>query len=169
MKGIDMKTLLPSLGLAGLLMLSAGAASAGTVSVAFSHPGDYQDMPFSPVDREQVMKELSDHFERLGKRLPQGQELRIDVLDVDLAGRIYPNFRGRGDLRVLRGGADWPHMLVRYSLVSGGQVIATGEDQLSDMTYLGRINRYSDGDALRYEKRMIDDWFTQKFAPHKRG
>jgi hypothetical protein len=169
MKGIDMKSLLPSLGLAGLVMLSAGGVSAGVVTVAFSQPGNYQDMPFSPIDREQVIKDLGGHFARLGKRLPQDQELRIEVLDVDLAGRIYPNFRGRDDLRILRGGADWPHMRVRYSLVSNGQVIASGEDQLSDMMYLGRISRYSDGDTLRYEKRMIDDWFTQKFAPRKRG
>lgn len=163
-----MNTNLKHLALAGLVLLSAGGASAA-VTVAFSHPENFRDLPFSPIDREHVLKELGEHFALLGKRLPPGQDLRVEVLDLDMAGRIYPNFRGREDIRVLRGGADWPHMVVRYSLVSNGQVIASGEDQLSDMMYLNRINRYSDGDTLRYEKRMIDDWFKEKFAARKQG
>jgi hypothetical protein len=163
-----MKTILKSMALAGLVLLSAGGASAA-VTVAFSHPEKYQDMPFSPTDREQVLKDLGEHFARLGKDLPPGQDLRVEVLDIDLAGRIHPNSRGRQDIRVLRGGADWPTMLVRYRLESNGQVIASGEDRLSDMNYLGRISRYADGDTLRYEKRMIDDWFKKKFAVRKQG
>jgi hypothetical protein len=163
-----MNTKLQGLALAGLVLLSAGGASAA-VTVAFSHPEKFNDMPFSRTDREQILKDLSEHFAHLSARLPQGQDLRIEVLDLDLAGRIHPNFRGQQDVRVLRGGADWPHMLVRYTLESNGKVIASGEDNISDMMYLDHINRYSDGDRLRYEKRMIDDWFTKKFAPRKRG
>jgi hypothetical protein len=29
------------------------------------------------------------------------------------------------------------------------------------MNYLGHLNRYPDGDRLRYEKQMIDDWFAK--------
>jgi hypothetical protein len=36
--------------------------------------------------------------------------------------------------------------------------------QLSDMNYLYHLTRYSDGDALRYEKQMIDDWFEKDIA-----
>jgi hypothetical protein len=32
------------------------------------------------------------------------------------------------------------------------------------MSYLQRINRYSTSDALRYEKKMIDDWFENTFG-----
>lgn len=163
-----MNTQLKTLALAGLVLLSAGGASAG-VTVAFTHPEQYRDMPFAPSDREQVLKDISEHFAYLSARLPQGQDLRVEVLDLDLAGRIHPNFRGAQDIRIMRGGADWPHMQVRYTLVSNGQVIGSGEDHLRDMTYMNRINRYSSGDALRYEKRMIDDWFSEKFAPRKRG
>lgn len=163
-----MNTNLRTLALAGLVLLSAGAASAA-VTVAFSHPENFQDLPFAPTDREQVLKDLSEHFTLLGKALPAGQNLRVEVLDLDMAGRIHPNFRGHQDIRVLRGGADWPHMKLRYSLESNGQVIASGQDDLSDMNYLDRLNRYSDGDSLRYEKRMIDDWFKQKFVARKAG
>ena len=78
-------------------------------------------MPFAPTDREHVLKELSEHFALLGKRLPPGQELRVEVLDLDMAGRIRPNFRGQQDIRVVRGGADWPRMLVRYQLYRTGR------------------------------------------------
>lgn len=163
-----MNTQLQRLALAGLVLLSAGGASAA-VTVAFPHPQNYRDMPFSPTDREQVLRELAEHFESLNARLPAGQDLRVDVIDLDLAGRIHPNFRGNNDIRILQGGADWPHMVVRYTLESNGQVLASGEDNLSDMMYLDRLNRYSSGDTLRFEKRMIDDWFTKKFGPQKRG
>jgi hypothetical protein len=162
-----MNTGFKSLALAGLLALTAGAAPAA-VTVAFSHPEHFLDMPFSPVGRERVLKDLSEHFTKLGARLPPGQDLRVEVLDLDLAGRLHPNFRGQ-ELRILNGGADWPHMQVRYTLAANGRVIASGEDHLSDMMYLNRINRYLDGDTLRYEKRMIDDWFTTRFAPRQRG
>ena len=158
-----MKTVIRSAALAGLFLLSAGSASAG-VTVTFSHPENYADLPFSPWDREQILKDLNEHFGRLSAKLPAGQDLKIEVLDVDLAGRLKPGFRGGQDIRILRGGADWPHIHLRYTLESAGQVIASGEEHLSNMMYLDRINRYASGDPLRYEKQMIDDWFKEKIA-----
>lgn len=167
-KGIAMKTKFNCLALAGLMAFSAGSASAA-VTVAYSHPENFRDMPFAQIDRERILKDLSEHFGKLSALLPPGQDLRVEVLDLDLAGRMHPYFRGQQDIRVLRGGADWPHMQVRYTLEANGQVIASGEDKLSDMMYMDRINRYSDGDSLRYEKRMIDDWFTDKFAARRQA
>jgi hypothetical protein len=168
MEGIEMNTTFKSVALAGLVLVSAGGASAA-VTAAFSHPENFRDMPYSPADQERVLKELGDHFARLGKALPPGQDLRVEVLDLGLAGHIRPNFRGQQDIRILRGGADWPTMVLRYSLESNGQVIASGQDKLSDMDYLDRTSRVGEGDTLRYEKRMIDDWFKAKFGPRKGG
>ncbi|HZX26131.1 MAG TPA: DUF3016 domain-containing protein [Telluria sp.] len=42
-------------------------------------------------------------------------------------------------------------------------MVASGEDRLSNMDYLMRLNIYSSGDPLRYEKQMIDDWFKSDF------
>jgi hypothetical protein len=162
-----MKTTFKCLALAGLLALSAGAASAA-VTVAFSHPENYYDMPFAPFDRERVLKDLEEHFAKLGATLPPGQDLRIEVMELDLAGRLRPNFRGQ-ELRVLSGGADWPHMVLRYTLEANGHVLYSGEDEIKDMMYMSRLNRYFDGDTLRYEKRMIDEWFMRKFTPRRRG
>jgi hypothetical protein len=162
MKGQTMKPLSRQLALLAALLLSAGLASAA-VTVSYDHPEKFSDLPFTPWDREQVLKDLTAHFNKLGKALPPGQDLRIEVLDVDLAGREHPSRRAGTELRVLRGGADWPHMHLRYTLESGGKVIRSGDAQISDMMYLDRLSRYSDGESLRYEKQMLDDWFKKTF------
>jgi hypothetical protein len=164
-----MNTLCRKMALAGLFVLLAAGGASAAVTVAFSHPENYHDLPFATTDRERVLKDLGEHFASLSKDLPPGQDLRVEVTDLDMAGRIHPNFRGGQDLRVLRGGADWPHMALRYSLESNGRVIASGKESLSDMNYLDHINRYNDGDTLRYEKRMIDDWFRNKFVARRPG
>jgi hypothetical protein len=90
------------------------------------------------------------------------------VLDVDLAGRMYPR-RGGDEIRVMNGGADWPRLHLRYTLEAGGQLLRSGDDELSNMNYQDRINRYGADDALRYEKQMLDEWFAKRFAPAGRG
>lgn len=163
-----MKTAMRNLALAGLVLLPAGIAAAG-VNVTFAHPENYSDLPFTSWEREQVLADLSEHFARLAAKLPPGQDLKVEILDVDLAGRIKPLFRGAHDIRVLRGGADWPHIHLRYTLMEGEKVLSTGEEHLSNMMYLDRLNRYVSGDPLRYEKQMLDDWFKEKIAPRRPG
>jgi len=149
---------------AALLMAASGAASAG-VTVKYQDPDKYFDVPDFEKDRTQLLKELSAHFDKLGKDLPAGQQLNITVTDLDLAGRVEPRRRSLRDVRILRGGADWPTMQVQYALEENGKVIASGSDKLSNMMYLDRLNRYPNGDSLRYEKQMVDEWFKGKFGP----
>jgi hypothetical protein len=158
-----MNKLTLSLLLAGVAAMAAGPATAG-VTVKFLQAEQYQDMPFAGWQRDEVLKDLETHFGKLAKNLPEGMDLKIEVLDLDLAGHIKPMFRGRDDIRILNGGADWPHMKLRYTLERDGKVVAGGEDQLSNMAYLQRLNRYFSGDPLRYEKQMVDDWFKDKIA-----
>lgn len=152
----------------GALLLAGGAASAG-VTVNFVKPENYPDMPFSPVDRDATLKDIGDYITSLGKNLPDGTDVRIDVTDLDLAGRLEPSRRGDRDIRIMRGGADWPRMTLHYSVESGGKVIKGGDAQLQDMDYQFHASRLTDGDPLRYEKRMIDDWFYSTIAPRKKG
>jgi hypothetical protein len=58
-------------------------------------------------------------------------------------------------------------MRLHYTLESGGSIIASGNAELSDMMYLQRMNRYPDGEPLRFEKQMIDEWFNKTIL-HKR-
>jgi hypothetical protein len=153
---------------AGGLLLASAAATA-EVTVQFVQPENYPDMPFSPVDRDAILKDIGDYFTKLGKNLPEGTDLRIDVLDLDLAGRLEPSRRGAHDLRILRGGADWPRMKLHYSVESGGKVVNSGDAQLQDMDYQARGNRVSGSEPLRYEKQMIDDWYYKTIAPRKKG
>lgn len=158
-----MKTWIPKLALAGLCTLSAGLAAAG-VSVVYAAPQNFADVGWSEYDRNMVLKDLSEHFGKLAARLPEGTDMKVEVLDIDLAGRLRHSFRWPNEIRVLSGGADWPHIHLRYTIERDGQVVASGEDHLQNMMYLERINRYSSGDTLRYEKQMVDDWFKQHIA-----
>jgi hypothetical protein len=159
-----MKTRIHQLALAGLLALVAGSASAA-VTVSYVAPDNFSDIPFSTWEREDTLKELTSHFTKLGEGLPPGQDLRIEVTDIDLAGHATPGARTGRDLRILRGRADWPRMTLRYVLEQNGQVLKSGEAQLSDMSYLDHVNRYFDTEPLRYEKQMIDDWFEKTIGP----
>jgi hypothetical protein len=163
-----MKNVIRTLAVSGLLALAAGAASAD-VSVNYIEPERFSDLPFTPWERESVLTDLTAHFAKLGAQLPPGQNLRIEVKDIDLAGREYPG-RGARDLRIIKSnGADWPRIDLHYTIESDGQVVRSGDAQLRDMGFMGRIGRYNDGDNLRYERRMIDDWFYSTILPRERA
>lgn len=146
--------------LAGLPLLASAAAWAG-VTVAYVKPEEFSDLAFTPIERERALQKFSEYFATLAPKLPAGQDLHIEVLDIDRAGRMEPSRRGLDEIRLLTGGADWPHMRLRYTVQSGGQVVGSGESEISNMSYLMRQNRYSSGDSLRYEKQMLDDWFDK--------
>jgi len=149
--------------IAGLALLASSAAWAGT-EVHFTKPDQFTDVPFDPREREDVLNELTRHFEKLGASLPPGQTLKIDVTDVDLAGRDNPSMRAGRDIRVMNGRADWPRMRLHYVLEQDGKGISSGDAALSDMSYMTRINHYFSNEKLRYEKLMIDDWYANTFG-----
>lgn len=159
-----MTTLIPRMMVAGMLLLGAGGVLAAPASVSFAQSEQFTDVPRSAWDRERLLKQLSSHFDVLAARLPAGQTLKVEVLDLDLAGRTFPGAMHNPDLRVLGTGADWPHMKLRFSVSEGDKIIKSGEDNISSMSYLDRINRYVSGDSLRYEKQMLDDWFKDRVA-----
>jgi len=153
---------LPLLFAASVAALAAGAAHAGA-TVRFIEPDKFIDVPFLPVDRDRVLDDLSEYIAKLGQQLPPGQDLKIDVTELDLAGRLEPMRRSGNEIRVLRGRADWPRMHVRYSLTQDGKVINSGEADLADMSYMDHVNQFDSGNSLRYEKHMIDEWFSKTF------
>lgn len=154
---------------AGLLLALAGAPAparaAGVVTVNFLEPSRYADAGRRDrFDDAPTLAALAKHLEQLGtRRLPEGQTLAVDVLDVDLAGEFRPTSRGL-DLRVLRGAADWPRLKLRYVLSENGKELDRGEDSLSDLDYLNSTLPGASSDTLAHEKRLLDDWFTRRFA-----
>ncbi|MYM40993.1 DUF3016 domain-containing protein [Duganella qianjiadongensis] len=145
-------------------LLASGAAAA-QVSVSYVKPEDYADVPRNAIERERVLKDFSNYFDSWNARLPAGQSLKIEVLDIDLAGRMWPRRNGGEDIRVLNDGADWPRMRLHYTLEQNGQTLRSGDEQLSNMSYMQRINRYWETDTLRYEKQMLDEWFDKTIVP----
>jgi len=81
-----------------------------------------------------------------------------------MSGRLYPR-RGGEDIRIMTGGADWPRMHLRYTLEENGQVLRSGDDNLSNMNYQQSRTTYFDSDPMRYEKQMLDDWFNKAIVP----
>jgi len=140
--------------------LIAGSAHASAV-VRFTQPEKYTDMPFAASDRQEVMIQLQKHFDKLAATLPAGQDLNIEVLDIDLAGRIEPSARAPRDLRILRGSADWPVITLKFSVEAQGKVLKSGEERIADQTYMLGFNHYNSSESLRYEKQMLDRWFTK--------
>lgn len=161
-----MKIRMRALVAAALLTSAAGAALAD-VTVTFTRPEGYAAMPNAADERALVLKDLGEHFTRLGAKLPAGTDLKVDVLDLRMAGRVLPNLRGGDDVRLIKGGADWPSMHVHYTLTQGGKLVAEGDERFSNMSYLARANRAGSEQTNIYEKQMIDDWFAAKIVNGK--
>lgn len=143
--------------------MAGGPARAATVDVTFVEPDKYTDAGRG-IETERTTQALAEFFQAYGKRLPANQALKIEVTDVDLAGELRWG-RAAHDIRVLRGRADWPRMDLRYTLTENGRVLKSGEARLADMGYLQHSLGPRYRQALGYEQRMIDEWFTATFAP----
>jgi hypothetical protein len=149
---------------AAICLLMQGAAMAA-VTVNYVHDAQFTDLPRTPWQRQQALDDIGEHFQTLGKNLQAGQDLVIDVLDIDLAGREEPNRFALSGVRILRHEGDWPRMRLRYSLIDGSKVLKSGEAQLSDKSYGSHITSYPSDARWPAEKQMIDDWWRDTIAP----
>ena len=150
---------------AAVALLLAGLAQAGTVAVNFVQPERYTDAGHG-TDAEATRKILDQHLQALGLAgLPVVQRLKIDILDIDLAGETWPMLSLSNDVRVLKGRADWPRIHLRYTLSDGAQTLAAGDESISDMAYLMRSRATDRSEALPYERRLLSDWFRSHFGP----
>jgi hypothetical protein len=134
------------------------AHAAGSVEVSYVKPDQFSDAGRTPMAREATMKSLTAFLQTLGRKLPDGQTLRVQFTDINLAGELQP-WR-TDEVRVLRGRADWPRISLHYTLLASDKVIASGDADLSDMNYLASppLDKPRLGD-LPFEKRMLQKWF----------
>lgn len=148
---------------AALALLGIGSAQAvGRAEVSFVQPERFSDAGFGTLERERTLKVLSQHFDRLAQRLPDGRVLKVAVTDVDLAGEVDTLALHR--IRVMGQLPDAPRMTLKFELLQGGQPLAQGEEQLIDMAYqLGSFRGRRDG-PLAYEARMLERWFDERIA-----
>ncbi|MSO72523.1 MAG: DUF3016 domain-containing protein [Rhodospirillaceae bacterium] len=143
----------------------AGAA----VEVTFTNPDKYIDASSRGEGRRKadpaILAKLRQHLEKQGERyLKPGQTLRVEVLDLDLAGRVEWWHSAAYDIRFMRD-IDSPSMKLRYSLTENGATLASGEERILDLGYLMGINLgRGSQDSLKYDKAMLTDWFRKRFA-----
>ncbi len=146
------------------LVFAGAAAQAGTVNVTYVHPEAYTDAGDWNRDTDDNLHTPTEYFQWLGQKyLPPDQNLQVEVLDVDLAGRLRTSARW-GSLRIVGKSIDWPRIKLRYHLESNGKVLASGNEAVSDMAYTVRLGSYAGWEPLPQEKRMLKAWFRERFA-----
>ena len=150
-----------------LLAIAALAAvpSYATVDVSFVSPEKYTDASNERWEMDSNLKSLAEHMRKAGERyIAPNETLRIEVLDVDLAGWSRWAGSSPNKVRVARGGADFPQMKFRYTLESS-RGNRSGEADLRDLGYQNSgLRSRAASEPMYYEKRMIDEWFKSTFA-----
>ncbi|MBB3220826.1 DUF3016 domain-containing protein [Pseudoduganella umbonata] len=141
-----------------VLLAASGMASAGA-KVTYVDTEKMTDVPRFASDRESMEIHFREHLELLAKKLPAGQQLNVEFLDIDLAGDQFPRVAVQ-DVRVLKGRADWPRMHFRYTIEQDGKVVKSGEPKLADPNYLMGTNRWNN-EQYSHEKQMLEDWFRK--------
>lgn len=135
------------------------------VRVTYVAPETFRDREFRQErSRASALAEFDKEFDRLAARyLPAGQDLAIEVYDIDLAGDFEPwNFDFR-DVRILRDTTP-PRIRFRYTLSQAGQVLRQDDIRLSDMNYLSRPGASTNTERFSHDKGQIADWFRKTFT-----
>ncbi|MCC4118420.1 DUF3016 domain-containing protein [Aromatoleum toluclasticum] len=153
---------------AALITLAAAFSTpvAAEITVSFVGPQTYTDAGGYGPDAERNLRILDRHITTQGARcIAKNALLRIDILDVDLAGQNEWWHAGAYDLRVMRD-ITWPRLDLAYRWQDmSGNVLAEGREKVSDMNYLWHSAYVrNDSDGLPYEKLMLRDWFERRFC-----
>jgi hypothetical protein len=156
-----------------LCALFAGAgtlACAASATVEFVNPEKFTDAgrSYSPGEREGTLSQLKDHLiERAGKLLPAEQKLSVTVTDVDLAGDFDKRQSIANEVRIVREVYP-PRIDLTFKLEGAdGTVLKEGSRNLRDPQFMQGGLRYK-GEALGYEKELIDDWLRREFPKPKK-
>ena len=158
-----MKFLVAALPALALVAMPLSAA----VTVTHADPDRFTDAGDRNSDPVKIMQAVAHHLERLGDRyLPANAVLKIEVLDLDRAGR--PRMNLPTEIRIVRGKADIPCIDLAYSLEMDGKVAQSKRERVCDNDYLRPLGPRGDAhDPLVYEKRMLETWFQERFAKGK--
>ncbi len=161
---------------AALGLMAVGAAHAfdpskpgPKVEVVFFEPDkftDVRDSAFSDDEkaRNATLGELRTYIVRqAGRLLSPGQQLKITVTDVDLAGDFEPWRGGQwADVRIVKEIYP-PEIKLAYQLTSeDGTVLKQGDRELRDMSFMMTLS-IDRNDPLRFEKDMLDSWLREEF------
>ncbi|HET8817006.1 MAG TPA: DUF3016 domain-containing protein [Pseudidiomarina sp.] len=153
------------------LALISSTALAATAKVEFKNPDDYRDIEAvnerQSSFQEQLFAGLTEHFEMLAAKLPEGNTLSITVTDLDITGRVEPTY-GQGGAAYMRivDRIDYPRIEFNYQYSdSSGAVLSEESVNLRDLGahQTMRAAKESGRDELYYEKELLNDWFRDTF------
>lgn len=150
------------------VVLLQNVAYAATSEVTWTDPDKYRDINPGEYNRkkfrENTFYNFEKHFTKLAEKLPEGQVLKIEVTDVDLAGDTHA--AGINRTRIVKD-IYFPRMDFSYQLVNAdGSEILADKVSINDMGFMVGNNLKYRNDALGYEKKMLDEWFNKTFKDH---
>jgi hypothetical protein len=163
-----MNKLIPfALAAAALLGTTAAYSSTETsknsgVTIEFNEPQSYTDFQLTPAgtesQRDYLVRTMRQEIDRAVNRyLPPGYPLTIRINDVDMAGEFRPELGPDADtIRIMRA-IDPPRVKVEYALADAdGNVIASGNETLTDMAYTWKVRRPNDSE-IRRESELVEN------------
>lgn len=164
--------------IAGLTAIgSALAADAvykagGQIEVTFASPEKFTDVrdAYTPSEkgRQAILDQIRDYMMKAGQNyVPVGQTLSVTFTDIDLAGDYEP-WRGGSnmDIRIIKDVYP-PRIDLTFKLTGpDGAVIKEGKRQLRNLVFMADYS-INPRDTLRYEKKLLEDWFKNDIAPRK--
>ncbi|MFT5755701.1 MAG: hypothetical protein ACI9LM_000413 [Alteromonadaceae bacterium] len=148
-----------------LTIMFTAKSNAANAEVTWTNSDKYQDIRSGFDNRKRfkkrTFKSFEKHFSGLADQLPQGLLLKIDVIDVDLAGDM--GFHSDRQVRVVKD-IYFPRLKFSYELFNVDKSLVTsGDINLKDMSFMLSNNLRYRNKALGYEKRMLDNWFNDTF------
>jgi hypothetical protein len=161
---------------AALSLVAAGALHAfdpvkgvPKVEVVFFEPEKFTDVRDSSFgDNEKARNATLDELrtfvvKQSSRLLAPGQQLKITVTDVDLAGDFEPWRGGQWDeIRIVKDIYP-PEIKLAYQLTGeDGTVLKHGDRDLRDLNFMMTLSINRD-DPLRFEKDMLDNWLREEF------
>jgi len=160
--------LIKQVSLSAALLCIAPLASAGIAEVTYSNVEKYRDIDASIGSQERFQERtldtLSSYFQQLATELPADYVWRVNVTDVDLAGKIVPRATISNDRIRTVDRVDFPSIKFTYELVDGeGTVIKSGDEALKDLDFQDSMAaRRVSREPLIYERKMIEQWFKNR-------
>jgi hypothetical protein len=141
----------------------------GPVNVRWQDPAKFSEIRYShnasESRRGNWVETLAKHVRKYATpRLPAGERLDVEILDVELAGDYEP-WRGIQfqDTRIIR--EIYPPRITLSFTRTGanGEVIAQGERKLVDHGFMMGANTSGLGsEQLRFEKTLLERWLARE-------
>ena len=138
---------------------------AASSEVEWVKPDEFTDIRAGNLNRkkfkEQVFKQFEEHFAALASKLPEGQQLKIQVHNIDLAGDV--NAGGINRIRIIKE-IYVPKIKFSYQLLNDKDTeLTAGKANLKDMNFMGNNSLKYKHHSFAYEMKMLDHWFKETF------